>query len=145
MTTRSTKKKADYCDPPKGILCPEIIELRVIVKNIGDAVLNIEHLILGNGKEGMKVEQSRQSELIKEMDKKMDMILAEQKLVSDERIARLAREKQEKEIKKLDLEREKEKSANKQWTFRWLLGLLFDKFSAPIVVAIILYFMLGGK
>ena len=57
MPPQSTKKTTDYCDPPKGILCPEIIELRVIVKNIGAAVLDIEHLILGNGKDGMKVEQ----------------------------------------------------------------------------------------
>ena len=144
MPPRS-KKTTEYCDPANSILCPEIIELRVIVKNIGDAMLDIQHLILGNGKDGMKIEQSRQSDLIKQMDNKMDLILAEQKVVSDERIARVSREKQEKEIRKIELEEKKEKTANKQWTFRWVLGLLFDKFSAPIVVAVILYFMLGGK
>ena len=62
------KKTTEYCDPPNNALCPEIIELRVIVKNIGESMIDMQHVILGNGKDGMKVEQSKQSETIKQMD-----------------------------------------------------------------------------
>lgn len=149
-------KKTETCNPTNNALCPEIIELRVIVRNIGESVIDMQHLILGNGKDGMKIEQSKQSELIKQLDSKVDKILAEQKVISDERIARNAREKLEAkqktdddkkqaELKKAEEKKLEDKKTNKQWTWRWVLGLAFDKFTAPIIVAIVLYLMLGGK
>ena len=54
MPPRS-KKTTEYCEPANNILCPEIIELRVIVKNIGDSVLAMHHLIMGNGTDGQRV------------------------------------------------------------------------------------------
>lgn len=145
MPPKSTRIKSEYCDPANKILCPEIIELRVIVKNIGQSMIDMQHLILGNGKDGMKIEQSKQSDAIKLMDAKLDLVLAEQKIISDERIARKEQEKQlskEKEKEEKELEEARE---NKRWTFRWFLGIVFDKFTAPVAVAVILYIMLSGK
>jgi hypothetical protein len=145
MPPKATRKNTDYCDPVNNVLCPEIIELRVIVKNIGESMIDMQHLILGNGKDGMKVEQSKQSEAIKQMDSKLDLVLAEQKIIANERITRTEQEKQQKKEKEKEEKRLEEARTNKQWTFRWFLGLAFDKFTAPIIVAIVLYIMLGGK
>lgn len=134
MTPKSTRKSSNQCDPVNGVLCPDIIQLSVIVKHIGQSVIDIQHLILGNGKDGMKIEQSRQSEAIKIMAAKLDLVLAEQKVSSDERIARIGQEKLSAAA-----------AANHQWTWRWVLGLVFDKFTVPIVVALVMAALLGGK
>ena len=138
-------KKSNYCDPTNGVLCNDIIELGVIVKHIGESVIDMQHMILGNGKDGMKVEQSKQSEAIKQMDKKLDVILAEQKISSDERIIRIEQEKQQRTEKEKEEKMLATAAANRQWTWRWVMSLVFEKFSVPIVVAIVMAALLGGK
>ena len=138
------QQKLKDCSSDQGV-CSELKILAATVKINSGAIVDLQHAILGNGKEGMKIELSRQGQFIQELISKVDAILDEQKIISEERVARREKDKFEAEQDAKKEKLEAARAANRQWTWRWVLGLVFEKFSVPIVVALVMAALLGGK
>lgn len=129
------------CSPETNVVCSAVQVLQAEVSRQSIVVTDLQVAIVGNGKEGIRLMLARQGDAIAQLQNgfttimdKIDKILQEQGVTAKERAARAAK----------DAEHERQ-AAGKQWTLRWLLALLFEKFTAPIIVAVVLYFLIGGK